>query len=125
MLKCLNPRTRLEELRQHGRLINQRSWRFQKDVVCKKRKMPVRKSQAIENSVPCRQPSCCLQDSPAAVSGPASSVSGDFILLARGGPGDISTNSQGSPCAISVDCASRPPGTPDQRRSSAGDNRSG
>ena len=108
-----------------GGLINQRQGRFQKDVVCKKRETPAQKSQPIEKSILGRELSCCLQDSPAAVFGPASAVSGDFVPPARGGPGDIFSNSQDSHCATSVDSASRPLGIPDQRRSSADDNRSG
>ena len=63
-----------------------------------------------------------MQDSPAAVFGPASAVSDDFVLLARGGPGDISSNSQGASCATSADSPSRPADTPNRKRSSADDN---
>ena len=66
-----------------------------------------------------------MQDSQAAAFGPASAVGGDFDPAAQGGPGDISSNSPGAPCATSADFPSRPGDTPDRRRSSADDNRSG
>ena len=105
--------------------IRQQTRQHQGDVVCKKRETPAQKNQPIENSMLGREPSCCLQDSPAAVFRPASAVSGDFAPPARGGPGDISSNSPGSPRATSADSPSKPAGTPDRKRSSADDNRSG
>ena len=71
------------------------------------------------------EPRCCLQDSPAAAFGPGSAVAGDFVPPAEGGPDDISSNSPGSPRATSADSPSKPAGTPDRKRSSADDNRSG
>src|ERR1700687_729407 len=52
-------------------------------------------------------------DSPAAVSGPASAVAGDFAPPAQAGPGDISSNSPGSSRATSADYPGRPADTPD------------
>ena len=66
-----------------------------------------------------------MQDSPAAVFRPASVVSGDFVPPAPGGPGDISSNSRGSPCATSAGSPGRPADKPDRRRSSADENPSG
>ena len=72
-----------------------------------------------------REPSCCLQDSRTAAFGPARAVADDFVPPAQGGPGDISSNSRGSPCATSADSPSRPADTPNRKQSSADDNRSG
>src|SRR5437667_12897000 len=66
-----------------------------------------------------------LEGSPICSFCSGSAVTNNFVLPARGGHGDISSNSQGSPCATSVDSPSRPADKPDRRRSSAGDNRSG
>ena len=71
-----------------------------------------------------REPRCCLQDSPAAAFGPASTVVGDFVPPAQGGPGDISSNSLGAPGATSADSPSRPADTPDRKRSSVDGNQS-
>jgi len=66
-----------------------------------------------------------LQDSPAAVFGPASAVFDGFVPPALGGPGDISSSRPDASCAISADSPSRPADTPDRKRSSADDNRGG
>jgi hypothetical protein len=79
----------------------------------------------IEKTALGREPSCCLQDSRTAAFGPARAVADDFVPPAQGGPGDISSNSRGSPCATSADSPSRPADTPDRKQSSADDNRSG
>lgn len=79
----------------------------------------------IEHSAVGGEPRCCLQDSPAAAFGPVGVVAGDFVLPARGGPGDISSNTGGAPRATSVDSPSRSADTPDRKRSSADDNPSG
>ncbi len=79
----------------------------------------------IEHSAVGREPRCCLQDSPAAAFGPASAVADDFVPPAEGGPGDISSSSPGAPRATFADSPSRPADTPDRKRSSADDNRSG
>jgi hypothetical protein len=105
-----------------GGLISQRQTRHQRDVVCKQLETPAEKGQAIEKPSLGRGPRCCLQDSPAAVFGPASAVGGDFVPPAEGGPGDISSSSPGSPCATSADSLGRPADTPDRRQSSTDDN---
>ena len=66
-----------------------------------------------------------MQDSPAAVFGPASAVFDGFVPPALGGPGDISSSRPDASCAISADSPSRPADTPDRKRSSADDNLSG
>src|SRR5258706_3057492 len=108
-----------------GRLIGQRQGRHQRDVVCKKLKTPAQKGQGIENSALGREPSCCLQDSPASAFGLAGVVVGDFVPPAEGGPGDISSNRPGASRATSADSPSRPADTPDRKRSSVDDNRCG
>src|SRR5437870_10255712 len=105
--------------------IRQQKRRHQRDVVCKKLEPPAQKRQEIEKSALAGQPSCCLQDSPAAVLGLANAVADDFVPPAQGAPGDISSNSPGSTCATSADSRGRPADRPDQRRSSADDNRCG
>jgi hypothetical protein len=53
-------------------------------------------------------------------------VFGDGIAAIRAGfESDISSNNPGSPRATSADSPSKPAGTPDRKRSSADDNRSG
>lgn len=79
----------------------------------------------VEHSLVGKEPRCCLQDSPAAAFGPASAVADDCVPPAAGGPDDISSNTLGSPRATSADYPSRPADTPDRKRSSADDNRSG
>ena len=103
-----------------GWFISRRQERHQKDVVCKKQK-----AQAIENSAVGREPSCCLQDSPAAVFRPVSAVFVDLVPPVQGGPGDISSNTPSASRATSGDCPGRPADTPDRKRSSADDNRAG
>lgn len=105
--------------------INQQNGRHQRDVVCKELETPAQKDQEIEKAALGTRPSCCLQDSPAAVLGLASAVVGDFVPPAQGDRCDIFSNSLGSTCATSADSPGRPADIPDPRRSSAGDNRYG
>jgi hypothetical protein len=105
--------------------IRQQKRRHQRDVVCKKLETPAQKLQEIEKSALATLPSCCLQDSPAAVLGLASVVAGDFVPPAQGDPFDISSNSPDSTCATSAGSPGRPADTPGRQRSSADDNRYG
>ena len=105
--------------------IRQQKRRHQRDVVCKKPQAPAQERQQIEKSALGRRPSCCLQDSPAAVLSLASAVAGDFVPPAQGAPGDILSNSSGSTCATSADSPDRPADIPDRRRSFVDDNRCG
>ena len=105
--------------------INQQKGRHQRDVVCKGPETSGPKDQEIEKAALGTRPSCCLQDSPAAVLGLASAVVGDFVPPAQGDRCDIFSNTLGSTCATSADFPGRPVDIPDPRRSSAGDNRYG
>src|SRR5215471_21047061 len=107
-----------------GFIRQQKRW-HQRDVVCKNPQAPAQERQQIEKSALGRRPSCCLQDSPAAVLSLASAVAGDFVPPAQGVPGDIVSNSPGSTCATSADSPDRPADIPDRRRSFDDDNRCG
>ena len=75
-----------------------------------------------ENSISCDQPSCCLQDSLAAVFDPANAAAHDSVLPVEGGSGDIASSNPGVPGATSADFPDKLVDKPDRWRSYADDN---